>query len=252
MSNRVYRNPFTHKTFLGERACVAAINRDHQSELSQMGVSARQVMFNHRTRKPLGQKTGTSVISGRPTAWNEKAGCYQRFADEAERAQYRQTFIDRMKRVHGKEHLLDSPEHQRVMLANRRISGEYKFADGTVKNYTGREELALAKFLNEALEWPGVDVSMPAPQNIPYVDETGRTRIFIPDAFIESLNLIVEVKGELHQGFRLRDIAVEKAKDETLGTSGYNYIKVEEQSYGDLLDAMATAAFLNEKKTNGK
>ena len=239
---RIYRDPLGGETYLSERACISAMERRHAVQLASLGVTAKQAMFNHRTRRPLGNRTGKSVLSGRPTAWNEKAGTYQRFADDAERERYRQVFLERMRRVHGKDHLLDSPEQQRLMLANRSISGTYEFADGSRKTYTGQEELALLKFLNEALEWPGSDVMMPAPQNISYVGPDGKTHFYIPDCWLDSLSLLIEVKGELHNGYRARDLAVETAKDEVLGTSGYNYVKVEERSYGDLLDAMRVAA----------
>jgi very-short-patch-repair endonuclease len=87
-----------------------------------------------------------------------------------------------------------------------------------------------------------MDIQCPAPQNFQYVDDAGKRRFYIPDAYIESLNLIVEVKGELHNGYRSRDIEIERTKDAILGTSVYAYIKVEAQDYGDLMDAMAAAA----------
>ena len=241
MADRSFRNPLTGKQYLGEAACVAALERDCGDQLSNMGVTARQLLFNSRNRLPLHTRFGKSVLSGRPTAWNEKAARYERFADDAERAQYRQVFLERMRRVHGKEHLLDDPDHQRRMLANRSISGTYRFPDGSEKTYTGQEELALLRFFDEALGWPGADLHCPAPQSFPYTGPDGRKHWYLPDLYVETLNLIVEVKGEQHNGWRLRDAAVERAKDDVLGTSGYRYVKVEDRDYGDLLLALAEA-----------
>jgi hypothetical protein len=145
------------------------------------------------------------------------------------------------RRVHGKDHLLDDPNQQRFMLASRSISGTYEFKDGSKKTYTGQEELALLKFLDDALNWPGNDVHCPAPQNFEYTDQDGRKRWYIPDVYIESVNLIVEVKGEMHNGYRSRDIEIERAKDAVLETSGYVYVKTEDRNYGDLMDALAHA-----------
>ena len=239
---RTFRDPLGGRTYLSERSCTDAMERDHAPQLEALGVTARQALFNARNRMPLGTRTGRSVISGRPTEWNEKAGRYERFADDGERQKYRQIFLERMRRVHGKDHLLNDPAQQRLMLANRSISGTYEFADGSKKTYTGQEELALLKFLNEAMAWPGRDVQMPAPQHFPYTGLDGKTHIYLPDAYIETLNIIVEVKGEMHNGYRQRDLAVETAKDEVLGTSGYNYVKVESRNYSELLDAMARIA----------
>jgi hypothetical protein len=166
---------------------------------------------------------------------------YNYFYGDGERETYRRMFLERMRRVHGKDHLLNDPEHQRRMLASRSISGTYTFQDGSTKTYTGKEELALLQFLDDALGWPGRDVQCPAPQNFEYADEQGQRRFYIPDAWIESLNLIVEVKGEMHNGYRSRDIDIERTKDAVLATSGYAYVKVEDRDYGDLLDAMAAA-----------
>lgn len=239
MAGGAYKNPLSGARYMGASACETAIERDNAADLDKFGVSARQLMFNARNRLPLGTKKGKSVMSGRDTDWNEKAGRYERFASEQERQQYRQMFLDRMRRVHGKDHLLDDPDQQRIMLASRSISGKYSFADGTEKTYTGQEELALLKFLDEALGWPGQDVHCPAPQNFQYQDDNGRTRFYIPDCYLESLNLIIEVKGELHPGYRSRDIAIEHAKDAVLETSGYAYVKTEDRDYGDLMDKLA-------------
>ena len=132
-------------------------------------------------------------------------------------------------------------EQQRKMLANRSISGEYVFKDGGKKLYTGKEELALLKFFDDALDWPSKDLHLPAPQNFSYKDDNGKERVYIPDCYLESLNLIIEVKGEFHNGWRSRDIAIENAKDTLLHTSGYNYVKVESQNYLELMDALAKA-----------
>jgi hypothetical protein len=242
-SNKTYRDPFgSGASYSSARACETAVYRMHRDQLDLLGVTARQAIFNHRNRQAVGTTSGRSVLSGRPTSWNEPAGRYERFADDSERAKYRESFLERMRRVHGRDHLLDDPDQQRRMLAARSISGSYEFRDGSRKTYTGSEELALLRFLDDALGWPGVDVHMPAPQNFSYVGEDGKNHTYIPDAYLESLNLIVEVKGERHNGFRAREHAVETAKDEVLGTSGYNYVKVEQQSYGDLLDAMESAS----------
>jgi hypothetical protein len=238
---KTFKDPFSGKTYMSEESCVQAVQRSHGDQLAAAGVTAKQAVFNARNRLPIETKSGKSVISGKSTEWNERAGRYERFADDGERELYRRTFLERMRRVHGKDHLLNDPSQQRLMLASRSISGTYTFKDGSAKTYTGKEELALLQFLDDALGWPGRDVQCPAPQNFEYTDESGQKRFYIPDAWIESLNLIVEIKGEMHNGYRSRDIDVEHTKDAVLATSGYAYVKVEARDYGDLLDAMAMA-----------
>jgi hypothetical protein len=236
---RYWRDPLSGRAYPSEHAARSGILADHADQLERLGVTPLQLMYNARNGLALGCRHGRSVSSGRPTEWNERAGRYERFADDGERAAYRQMFLERMNRIHGREHLLDDPEHQRAMLASRSISGTYEFADGSVRTYTGRFERDFLEFMDRGLGWPGADVQTPAPQNFPYRGDDGRGHIFIPDAYIESLNLIVEIKGPMHNGFRSRDIAIERTKDSVLGTSGYNYTKVEDRDYGDLLDEIA-------------
>jgi hypothetical protein len=232
-------DPLTGKRYLSEAALEAGVERDGHAQLCRMGVTARQLLFNRRNGLPLGQATGRSVISGRPTEWNEKAGRYERFADDAERAQYRQSFLDRMNRTYGRDHILDDPERQRAMLAARSISGTYRFQDGTERTYTGSYERDFLEFMDLGLNWPGADVQTPAPQNIPYRGADGKMHIYIPDGYLESLDLLVECKSEENKGYRLRDIAVERAKDSVLGTSGYNFVKIFDRDYGPLVDEIA-------------
>ena len=105
-------------------------------------------------------------------------------------------------------------------------------------------------FLDDALGWPGSDVHCPAPQNFRYKDQSGRERFYIPDVYIESLNLIIEVKGEMHNGYRSRDIEIERTKDTVLETSGYAYVKLEDRSYADLLDGLAYAKLKAERDSS--
>jgi hypothetical protein len=204
--------------------------------LHNMGVTAKQVIFNSRNRLPINTRNRQCVMSKKPTQWNEVAGRYERFHSDVEREEYRKMFLERMQRVHGKNHLLNDPNQQRAMLANRRISGTYNFQDGTAKTYTGKEELAALEYLDGVLNWPEYDIQCPAPQNIYYKDRNGRDHFYIPDIWIESLNLIIEIKGEEHNGYRARDIHIEQTKDDVLKTSSYNYFKVEDRNYEDLLD----------------
>ena len=232
-----YKNPLTGRTYVTEAMLMRSFEDPIlQLNLKNMGVTAKQVVFNNRNRLPLDTRTRECVISKKPTAWNERAGRYERFHSDVERKQYREIFKQRMLARHGKVHLLDRPEQQRTMLANRRISGQYTFKDGSVKTYTGKEELSALEFLDTGMDWQGIDVQCPAPQNIYYKDANGKDHFYIPDIWIESLNLIIEIKGEEHNGYRSRDMHIEQLKDSILRTSSYNYFKIEDRNYVELME----------------
>ena len=73
---------------------------------------------------------GKSVVSKKPTLFDEVTETYQRFADQADKDLNTKKFEANMMRVHGKKRLTDSMEKQREMLHNRKIAGTYTFTDG--------------------------------------------------------------------------------------------------------------------------
>ena len=240
MSKKVWRNPFTGKRYKNAESCIANTESLNGDQLDQLGVTAAQAVFNYRNNYPVDQKFGKSILSGKPTAWNEKARRYERLADDKERERFREIFVKRMQARYGKTHLLDDPEQQRKMLENRKISGQYTFSDGASKVYTGTYEQDFLEFMDNVLNWPSSDIHSPAPQTFYYKDEEGKDRFYIPDFWIESLNLYIEVKSDDNKHYRLRDIAVERQKDSFLKSTNNNYIKVVEKRYGDFLETLST------------
>ena len=124
------------------------------------------------------------------------------------------------------------------MLASRGISGDYLSSDGkTKKSYTGSYEHDFLRFLDVDLEWhnPG-DIMSPAPMIFDYVDDTGKPRFYIPDFYITSLNLIIEIKASDNKHYRERDIEDEKKKDKILEKQRkYNYMKIFDKKYDNFL-----------------
>jgi hypothetical protein len=176
-------------------------------------------------------------MTGKPTKFNVTTGRYERFADERAREAYREMFKRRMKQKYGKVHLLDEPEQQKKMLSNRSISGEYKWEDGTTTPYTGSYERKFLEYLDVYLDWdnPG-DVMGPAPMTFPYIDAEGNQRFHIPDFYITSLNLIVNIKASDNTHYRLRDIDDERAQDEAVKKSNFNYLKMYDNNFDKFLE----------------
>ena len=147
-------------------------------------------------------------------------------------------FKKRMTKVYGKEHLLDDPTHQKFMLASRGISGDYSWSNGRDKySYTGSYEKDFLGFLDTQLGWtsPG-DIMSPAPMIFHYTDDSGKERFYIPDFYITSLNLIIEIKASDNKHYRERDIEDENKKDKILmDQKKYNYMKVFDKDYRGFL-----------------
>ena len=194
-----------------------------------------------------GKDKGRCIICKRPTKWNETTNKYLRFCERPEcKDRYREIFKQRMIGKYGKIHLLSSPEQQKKMLANRKISGEYEWSDGNKKTYTGSYELDLLKFLDIFLQFDSDDVMTPSPHVYYYVYE-GEEKFYIPDVFIVSLALEIEVKqGGENPNNHHKIIAVDKVKEKLkdrvlMSQTTFSYIKVIDKKYDSIFEFLKQA-----------
>lgn len=205
---------------------------EHSSEFKK-GMTGAQMHFF----KIHGRITGKCIVCGKPTTWNDSTNLPNRFCDNPKcREKYRQIFVDRMKKKYGKEHLLNDPEVQKKMLFSRKISGEYKWSDGAMKQYVGTYELDFLRFLDKFYGFKSSDVMTPAPQIIEYQYQ-GKTHFYIPDVYIASLNLVIEIKDggsnpNTHPKIMAVDKIKEELKDKAILKANVNYIKVVDKRYG--------------------
>ena len=164
-------------------------------------------------------------------------GRYDRFLEE-EKPLYREVFLKNMKKA-GKENIMKDMEHQKEMLANRKISGTYVYSDGTKFTYTGSYEKKFITYLDTFLSYPSSSIMMPAPQLFPYVDpESKEEKVHIPDVYLQDLNCIINIKSSENQHYRLRDIEKEKAQDDAIKNSKFNYIKIYDNQFTRFLEAI--------------
>jgi len=152
-----------------------------------------------------------------------------------------------MKRA-GKEDIMKDMQHQKEMLAARHISGEYKYSDGTVFKYTGSYEKKFLEYLDTILNWPSSDIMAPAPQIILYRDFDGKERSHIPDFYLTSLNLIVNIKSSTNKFYRLRDLDTERAQDLAVKNTGLNYIKIYDNQFDKFMNGVDEIKEAVEKK----
>lgn len=87
--------------------------------------------------------------------------------------------------------------------------------------------------LDEVLHWPSSDIIAPSPHTYVY-DYQGKKHFYMPDAFIPSLNLEVEIKDDgsarnISQESREKDVI----KDDLMRSLGnlFNYIKIVNKDY---------------------
>ena len=186
-----------------------------------------------------GKEKGSCIICKSETEFNEPAMKYARFCKKKScKQEYREQFKNRMIAKYGKVHLLDDPEKQKEMLANRKISGKYQWSDGTEIQYTGSYESDFLKYLDKTLNWKSSDILAPSPHVYEYEYEE-KTCLYLPDFFIPSLSLEIEIKDngdakQINQASREKD----KLKEDLMRSNKnyFNYLLIKGKDYTEFLE----------------
>jgi len=200
----------------------------HHDEMIPEDMSPWQFSYYLRT----GKTHGNCVICKGKTSWNEKTHKYNRLCEKPKcKETYVNIFKNRMIGKYGKTTLLNDPEQQKKMLANRQISGEYTWRDHVHKTtYTGSYEKSFLEFLDVVMNFDPNDIIAPSPHTYWYMYE-GQKHFYIPDFFIPSLELEIEIKDggdnpNMHSKIQNVDKVKEKLKDDVMMNNQFNYIKI--------------------------
>lgn len=226
---RPVRCPLCKRMYVNKLAVYSHIENSHADQLPD-GMSGGE--YYYRLKYGHG---GKCVICHKDTLWNYKTNKFKRFCENpACKQKYKELFRKRMIGKYGKTHLTDDPEQQRKMLAARKISGLYQWSDGSGKiPYTGTYELDFLKYIDLILDFEFTDVNAPSPHTYTYTFQ-GAEHFYIPDFYIESLNLEVEIKASdnTHHKIVAVDHVKEKLKDDVMRSQNvFNYIKIYDKDY---------------------
>ena len=224
--------PICRKSYSQFASLLTHIENEHKDIIKNNNcISATQLLFNIKYKKD----HGSCVICKKETKWLESVGRYDRFCSEKCKVKYRNDFKNKMIKKYGKIHLLNDPNKQKEMLANRKISGNIEW-NGKKISYTGNYEKNFILFLKEFLNWDVEDLISPAPQLFSYIYE-GKDHFYIPDFYIPSINTIIEVKDggsnpNMHHKILEVDKVKEKLKDEVLKSQAeFNYLKITNNNF---------------------
>lgn len=190
-----------------------------------------------------GKRNGNCVMCKQMTTWNKNTHKYNRFCGNPRcKEKYVEIVKGRMIAKYGKVHLLNDPNKQREMLANRKISGKYRWKGSNIETtYTGSYELDFLKTLDIFFDWDPEDISMPSPHTYTYEYE-GEQKFYIPDAFIHSLDLEIEIKDggdnpNNHHKIQAVDKEKERLKDEVMKSQKlFHYVKLTNKNYTNFFD----------------
>ena len=179
---------------------------------------------------------GSCVICHNETDFNEATMKYSRFCNNPQcKQRYKEERDNRMIKKYGKVYLLDDPDMQKKMLEGRRISGTYQWSDGKTKfQYTGSYELDFLKYLDQELKWPASDLISPSPHTYSY-EYKGVSHFYMPDFFIPTMNLEIEVKSSerMEKQNNPDSREKEKIKNELMKSLSnlFNYIMISDKNY---------------------
>ncbi len=230
-----YKCPFCDNRYSREDL-VIHIEDEHPYEIPKDFTPFRYV-FNYVNKKP-STYHGKCTECGGPTNWDENKGRYNRQCNKQScHDSYIRKFEANMMKTRGVTRMSATASGQVQMLANRKISGEYKFSNGEPKTYTGSYELKALEFMDKVMKINPDDLMCPGP--ILEYSLDGQTHIYITDFYYQPYNLIIEVKDggdnpnkRNMPEYRAKQIAKEKY---IIKHTNYNYLRLTNNNLNQLL-----------------
>lgn len=228
------RCPFCPKIFTDKQRFCRHIQRQHNDQIPE-DCEALEWAYSLLVNKPVGRKCVQCKTN--PVHFNKETLKYERYCSTQCKDAYSHIMKERMVNVYGKEHLLNDADMQRKMILNHAQAQDYKWDDQHVFRVIGSYEVDFLNHL-KALDWSPNDIICPSPNNYWYKWKDGSTHLYIPDFFIPSLSLEVEIKESDNTHPRMEHSReIEHLKDarlayETKKTS-INYIKIVDKNYTD-------------------
>lgn len=184
-----------NKRYKNKETLINHIGQVHQAMIPE-GWSARRYECYLRT----GKVEGRCIYCGKETEFNEATGKYHRLCKSPECRKKASDGADKnMIGVYGKTTLMDDPDFQRKAIYSRKTAGIYTFVDPddqTIKYEVGYDSSYGKDFLemlDNFLMMSGQDIIGPSPHTYWYEYE-GKKHFYIPDYYIVSLGLEVEIK----------------------------------------------------------
>ena len=210
---------------------------DEHDELIPEEFTATRYVFNYVNKRPMSYH-GKCTECGKETEFDENKARYNRQCKSKSCYEsFIRKFEENMMRTRGVTRISSTAEGQEKMLANRKISGKYKFKNGVEKTYTGSYELKALQFMDQVLNIDPNDIMCPGPV-LEYLFE-GKIHLYITDFLYIPYNLIIEVKdggkrpnNRQMPEYRAKQIAKEK---HIIENTNYNYLRLTDNDLSQLL-----------------
>lgn len=227
-----FKCPDCPMKFLTLESLVDHIEENHKNLIPD-NVTIRQYIFNKKYKKIGGQ----CVVDKKPTPWNEEKLHYERYCSTKCREKARKIFKKNCRRKLGTDNPAESAEHQIKAIKGRSYSGEYTFTDKGVIGYSSSYEKDFLEFIDKELNINSSEVEQCEIIFEIYFD--GKKHFHIPDYYLPSFNLIVNIKESTNNN---PNVAInghlrQRLADASIITNGnYNYIKIVDKEYGSFVN----------------
>lgn len=247
MKVKYYKCPICNKKFKTLNGWGSHVNESHPGTRPEDYSISRYFYFTMT-----GKTHGVCRTCKKDTPWNDETMKYDQYCTNPEcKKAYAKIAKTRMIDKYGKAHLLNDPNIQKKMLSNRKISGKYKFDDGTEFQYVGSYEKEFLHMLNSLFRWHSNDLMAPSP-HIYYYDyknpkddpKNEGQKFYIPDFYIPSLNLEIEIKQQTsgNQAMNAISRVKEKLKDEIMDNNkSINYLKINDNDFTSFFEFLMKA-----------
>lgn len=237
-----------NKTLKSKEALVEHLENKHRDMIPD-DWSARRYECYLRT----GKVEGHCIYCGEPTGFNEATGKYYRLCKKQECRKKCSDAADKnMIGAYGKTTLFDDPDFQRKVVYSKKNSGTYVFEDEYDPKvryevlYDSSYGKDFLEMCDTFLYMSGQDILGPSPHTY-YYEYEGKKHFYIPDFYILSLGLEVEIKdGGSNPNNHPEVVRVAKAKEKlkdelmaSLASSGIRYIKICNKEYKEFFSLLS-------------
>lgn len=232
-----YKCPYCEDRYI-RKDLINHIDKKHE-EMIPDGFTSSQIVFD------LANGTnghGKCRVCGGPTNWNQSSGRYDVLCLKPScKQKMRDDYKKNMLKVYGTYNILNDDEQQKKMLANRSISGKYRFSDGTMVTYTGSYEKKFLEFVDKVMQIPSKDIIAPGP-TIEY-EMNGEKHFYITDFLYVPYNAIIEIKDggdnpNTKDSNGMRSSRQRTLEKERLITNQgiYHYLRLTDNNFMQLVD----------------
>ena len=229
--------PFCPKIFNDKHKFCHHIASKHNEQVPE-DAEPLEFAYSLLVHKPIGRLC--VMCKKNPVKFNSETLKYARLCDNPEcKEAYVKLMKDRMVKVYGQEHLLNDADMQRKMIYNHPNARDFIWDESHKFRIIGTYEEDFLRMLR-SIGWSPNDVIAPSPNNYWYKWKDGTLHLYMPDFYIPSLALEVEIKESDNKHPRMEHSReIEYLKDARMHAeekkTNIHYIKIVDKNYTDFM-----------------